>query len=79
MENAVFLNKKIVTSKDLSHNAVMVYVGLRMIMSRDMLWANGDSVIDSVSLVRIAYQLSKSEEIEKSFLNVIKYGLCIFR
>lgn len=75
MENAVFLNKKIVTSKDLSHNAVMVYVGLRMIMSRDMLWANGDSVIDSVSLVRIAYQLSKSEEIEKSFLNVIKYGL----
>lgn len=75
MENAIFLNKEIVTSKDLSHNAIMVYVGLRMIMSRDMLWANGDSAIDSVSLVRIAYQLSKSEEIEKSFLDAIKHGL----
>ena len=75
MENAVFLNKEIVTSKNLSHNSVMVYVGLRMIMSRDMLWANGDSAIDSVSLVRIAYQLSKSEEIEKSFLDAIKHGL----
>lgn len=75
MENAIFLNKEIVTSKDLSHNAIMVYVGLRMIMSRDMLWTNGDSAIDSVSLVRIAYQLSKSEEIEKSFLDAIKHGL----
>ena len=75
MENAVFLSKKIVTSKDLSHNAVMAYIGLRMIMSRDMLLVNGDVTIVPVSLARIAYELNESENIDKSLTDVIKNGL----
>lgn len=75
MKNVVFLNKEIVTRQDLSHNAILAYVGLRMIMSRDMLGVDGDSAIDVVSPVRIAYQLNKSEEIEKSFIDVIKQGI----
>ena len=40
MKNVVFLNKAIVTSQDLSHNAILAYVGLRMIMSRVVLLWN---------------------------------------
>lgn len=46
MKHVVFLNKEIVTSQDLSHNAVLTYVGLRIIMSRDMLGVDGDSAIE---------------------------------
>lgn len=75
MENAVFLNKEIVTNKNLSHNAVMVYVGLRMIMSRDVLLFGGDVSVAPVSLARIAYELNGADNIEKSFIDVIKNGL----
>lgn len=75
MENTVFLNKEIVTNKNLSHNAVMVYVGLRMIMSRDVLLFGGEVSIVPVSLARIAYELNKSENIDKSLIDVIKNGL----
>jgi len=67
IKDTIKLNKEIVTSQDLSHNAVLTYVGLRMIMSRDILGVDGDSAIDVVSPVRIAYQLNKSEEIENSY------------
>lgn len=67
IKDTIKLNKEIVTSQDLSHNAVLAYVGLRMIMSRDILGVDGDSAIDVVSPVRIAYQLNKSEEIENSY------------
>ena len=44
----VFLNKEIVTSQDLSHNAILAYVGLRMIMSRDVLLFGEESTIAPV-------------------------------
>ena len=67
IKDTIKLNKEIVTSQDSSHNADLTYVGLRMIMSRDILGVDGDSAIDVVSPVRIAYQLNKSEEIENSY------------
>ena len=48
MVNTLFLSKEIVTSKDLSHNAILAYVGLRMIMSRDVSLFGGESTIAPV-------------------------------
>ena len=75
MENVVFLNKETVTSQDLSHNAILAYVGLRMIMSRDVSLFGGESTIAPVSLARIAYELNESDNVEKSLMDAIKSGL----
>lgn len=75
MENVVFLNKETVTSQDLSHNAILAYVGLRMIMSRDVLLFGEESTIAPVSLARIAYELNESDNVEKSLMDAIKSGL----
>lgn len=75
MKNVVFLNKETVTSQDLSHNAILAYVGLRMIMSRDALLFGGESTIAPVSLARIAYELNESDNVEKSLMDAIKSGL----
>lgn len=75
MISTLFLSKEIVTSQELSHNAILAYVGLRMLMSRDVLLFGGESTITPVSVERIAYELNDMEKIEKSLIDVIKSGL----
>ena len=74
IDGTVKLNKEIITSKSLSHNAVLAYTGLRMLMLRDSYVRSGLSYDICTSSGAIAYELGIQEP-DKYILDAIRQGL----
>lgn len=74
IDGTVKLNKEIITSKSLSHNAVLAYTGLRMLMLRDSYVKSGLSYNICTSSGAIAYELGIQEP-DKYILDAIRQGL----
>ena len=74
IKDTVKLSNKIITSKSLSHNAVLAYTGLRMLMLRDSYVKSGLSYNICTSSGAIAYELGIQEP-DKYMFDAIKQGL----
>lgn len=74
IKDTVKLSNKIITSKSLSHNAVLAYTGLRMLMLRDSYVKSGLSYDICTSSGAIAYELGIQEP-DKYILDAIRQGL----
>lgn len=74
IKDTVKLSNKIITSKSLSHNAVLAYTGLRMLMLRDSYVRSGLSYDICTSSGAIAYELGIQEP-DKYMFDAIKQGL----
>ena len=74
IKDTVKLSNKIITSKSLSHNAVLAYTGLRMLMLRDSYVKSGLSYNICTSSGAIAYELG-IQELDKYILDAIRQGL----
>ena len=74
IKDTVKLSNKIITSKSLSHNAVLAYTGLRMLMLRDSYVRSGLSYDICTSSGAIAYELGIQEP-DKYILDAIRQGL----
>ena len=74
IKDTVKLSNKIITSKSLSHNAVLAYTGLRMLMLRDYYVRSGLSYDICTSSGAIAYELGIQEP-DKYILDAIRQGL----
>ena len=74
IKDTVKLSNKIITSKSLSHNAVLAYTGLRMLMLRDSYVKSGLSYNICTSSGAIAYELGIREP-DKYMFDAIKQGL----
>lgn len=74
IKDTVKLSNKIITSKSLSHNAVLAYTGLRMLMLRDSYVRSGLSYDIYTSSGAIAYELGIQEP-DKYILDAIRQGL----
>lgn len=74
IKDTVKLSNKIITSKSLSHNAVLAYTGLRMLMLRDSYVRSGLSYDICTSSGAIAYELGIQKP-NKYILDAIKQGL----
>lgn len=74
IKDTVKLSTKIITSKNLSHNAILAYTGLRISMLRDSYVKSGLSYDIYISTEAIAYELGIQEP-DKYILNAIKHGL----
>lgn len=74
IKDTVKLSSKIITSKSLSHNAVLAYTGLRMLMLRDSYVKSGLSYNICTSSGAIAYELGIREP-DKYMFDAIKQGL----
>ena len=74
IDGTVKLNKEIITSKSLSHNAVLAYTGLRMLMLRDSYVRSGLSYDICTSSGAIAYELGIQGP-DKYILDAIRLGL----
>ena len=74
IDGTVKLNKEIIASKSLSHNAVLAYTGLRMLMLRDSYVRSGLSYDICTSSGAIAYELGIQEP-DKYILDAIRQGL----
>ena len=74
IKDTVKLSTKIITSKSLSHNAVLAYIGLRISMLRDSYVRSGLSYDIYTSTGAIAYELGIQEP-DKYMLDAIKQGL----
>ena len=74
IKDTVKLSSKIITSKSLSHNAVLAYTGLRMLMLRDSYVRSGLSYDIWTSSGAIAYELGIQEP-DKYVFDAIKQGL----
>ena len=74
IKDTVKLSNKIITSKSLSHNAVLAYTGLRMLMLRDSYVRSGLSYDICTSSGAIAYELGIREP-DKYMFDAIKQGL----
>ena len=74
IKDTVKLSSKIITSKSLSHNAVLAYTGLRMLMLRDSYVRSGLSYDICTSSGAIAYELGIQEP-DKYILDAIRQGL----
>ena len=74
IKDTVKLSTKIITSKNLSHNAILAYTGLRISMLRDSYVKSGLSYDIYISTEAIAYELGIQEP-DKYMLDAIKQGL----
>lgn len=74
IKDTVKLSNKIITGKSLSHNAVLAYTGLRMLMLRDSYVRSGLSYDVCTSSGAIAYELGIQEP-DKYILDAIRQGL----
>lgn len=74
IKDTVKLSNKIITSKSLSHNAVLAYTGLRMLMLRDSYVRSGLSYDICTSSGAIAYELGIQEP-DKYMFDAIRQGL----
>ena len=74
IKDTVKLSTKIITSKSLSHNAILAYIGLRISMLRDSYVRSGLSYDICTSTEAIAYELGIQEP-DKYMLDAIKQGL----
>ena len=74
IKDTVKLSNKIITSKSLSHNAVLAYTGLRMLMLRDSYVRSGLSYDICTYSGAIAYELGIQEP-DKYILDAIRQGL----
>lgn len=74
IKDTIKLSNKIITSKSLSHNAILAYTGLRMLMLRDSYVKSGLSYDICTSTGTIAYELGIQEP-DKYMLDAIKQGL----
>ena len=74
IKDTVKLSTKIITSKNLSHNAILAYTGLRISMLRDSYVRSGLSYDICTCTGAIAYELGIQEP-DKYILEAIKQGL----
>lgn len=74
IKDTVKLSNKIITSKSLSHNAILAYTGLRISMLRDSYVKSGLSYDICTSTGAIAYELGIQKP-DKYMLDAIKQGL----
>ena len=74
IKDTIKLSNKIITSKSLSHDAILAYTGLRMLMLRDSYVKSGLSYDICTSSGAIAYELGLQES-DKYMLDAIKQGL----
>lgn len=74
IDGTVKLNKKVITSTFLLHDAILAYTGLRMLMLRDSYVRSGLSYDICTSSGAIAYELGIQEP-DKYILDAIRQGL----
>lgn len=72
----LFLKKDLVTGITLTQDGVLAYIALRIIMDESILLYNKTSVVDCISVNRMAYALIGSQEkYEKVFLGSLQRGI----